>query len=529
MTLRSRLVVGLISLAFLVSTVRVVMAHVRGADLGGRTTIRIAHWQLEGGVREAFDAVALAYERMHPGVDIVQVPVPGKVYATWRKTRQVGGDVPDLIQMGFTDDQTLAAEFIPLTRWVEEPNPYQEGTPLAGRPWRESFLDGLAGASGMATMQEPYSVAYSAHTVRLYVNRELYLTINGSDRAPRNLKEFLAVCRQAETWAQAQGRSLSPIAGSRFTAHVLHEQFFATQTQILDRDLDDLGTLRSAGDLRNAWLDGRVDFNHAAIRQGYALVRELASHMAVGFMGHERDEAIFRFVTGEALFIPTGSWDYGSIVDQAPFPVGVFPLPLPTSGEGQFGDHVLGRRAESADRVAGNIHLASTCKHPEVAIDFLRFLTSQEGNGLFVSVSRWMPAIVGVEPHPDTRAFMPVQEGYPFGLLPAPLMYGSGEVYRIQSTHIHRLFAPSATALDDFLAAMNADAAAAMRRDLAKAIEGGIGSARKLDPALMALHHLGRPGDRERASGLWQTQNLREWDVHRNLVRREQHTTKVRR
>lgn len=502
--------------AMAAATVRVVWLQLRDRGVVGGITIRVCHWQLEGGFREAFDRIARIYEERHPGVRIVQMPVPGRVYGTWTKTRQVGGDLPDLVQLGGATDEVLASHFAPLTTWVEQPNPYQAGTPLAGRPWRESFLDGLAGASGMATLQEPYAIGYSAHTTRLYVNRDLYRRITGGDTPPADLAGLFAVCAQAESWARREGVHLTPIAGSRFTANVLLEQLFRSQTQRLGLELDELHALRPAGRPADLLLGGRLAVDAPEVRAGFAAMRETARFMQTGFMGYDRDEAIFHFVTGRALFIATGSWDYGSIVSQASFPVAIFPTPLPASSDPRFGAGVLGATAESADRVAGGLHLSARSRHPEVAIDFLRFLTSQEGNRIFVAESRWMPGIVGVEPHPDTAAFRPVQEGFPAGFAFAPLMWGSGEVYRVQSQHLHLLFGGAADRLDAFLAAFAADLPAAAARDLAKDVSAKRAAVRKLDPALVALGVLGDAGAQRRAAGLWQTQNQREWELVRS-------------
>lgn len=497
------------------ATARVVWLDLKGAGAVGGTTIRVCHWQLEGGLREAFDRVAAAYEARHPGVDIVQMPVPGRVYATWIKTRQVGDDMPDLVQLGSADDQMLATYFTPLSDWVEQPNPYQEGTPFAGRPWREGFLDGLAGASGMATLQEPYSVAFSMHTTRMYVNLDRYRQLTGGEEPPRTWRAFAAVCRQAAGRAAAEGRHLTPVAGSRFTANVLFDQLMRCQTQRLTLDLDDRLVLRSER-LAEQLVSGRLTMDAPGVRAGCALMRDAAAQMQTGFMGYDRDEAIFHFVTGRALFIPTGSWDYGSIVVQAPFRVGVFPTPLPDRADPDYGAGTAGAIAESADRITGNLHLSARCRHPEVAIDFLRFLTSVEGNRLFVATSRWMPGIAGVEPHPDTAAFAPVQDGHPAGLALAPIMWGAGEIFRVQSQHLHLLFSGAPDALDAYLAAMRRDLPAAARRNLEKDVAGARNAARKLDPALLALGVLGGEAGLRRAAAIGHVQVAREWMVERS-------------
>ena len=56
--------------------------------------IRLAHWQLEPGVREAIDEIAADYMKLHPDVKVEQLPIPGKVWKQWLRTQLVGGALP---------------------------------------------------------------------------------------------------------------------------------------------------------------------------------------------------------------------------------------------------------------------------------------------------------------------------------------------------------------------------------------------------------------------------------------------------
>ena len=73
-----------------------------GATLSndGRTVIRIAHWQIEAGPREALEAMIKRYEEINPEVRVEQVAVPGNLYKQWLRTQLIGGDAPDIIEFG---------------------------------------------------------------------------------------------------------------------------------------------------------------------------------------------------------------------------------------------------------------------------------------------------------------------------------------------------------------------------------------------------------------------------------------------
>jgi ABC-type glycerol-3-phosphate transport system substrate-binding protein len=50
-------------------------------------TIRLAHWQLEAGVRDGLAEAAAEYERLHPDVRIVQEAIPEATYGQWMSTQ----------------------------------------------------------------------------------------------------------------------------------------------------------------------------------------------------------------------------------------------------------------------------------------------------------------------------------------------------------------------------------------------------------------------------------------------------------
>ena len=134
---------GLILLATAVAwSVGKVIFRQTGQAEAKRTTVRLAHWQLESGLRQALEAVISEYERIHPDIKIEQVPIPERLGKNWTRTQLVGGTSPSIIQLGETmgiNDEVLARYFYPLSDEVEEPNPYNAGTDLEVTPWRDTL------------------------------------------------------------------------------------------------------------------------------------------------------------------------------------------------------------------------------------------------------------------------------------------------------------------------------------------------------------------------------------------------------
>jgi raffinose/stachyose/melibiose transport system substrate-binding protein len=512
--LAAGLAAALVAAAFAASLARQARRVARHLD-PGVVTIRIAHWQLEAGYREAMTELAADYGRLHPGVRVEQIAVPGPLLAQWRNTQLIGGDPPDLLESGAgVNVEQLARFFAPLTAWVEEPNPYNAGTELEGVPWRDTFVDGLSGSAGLATMQDYYGIPLSVGTVRLFYNAGLYREIMGDAPAPRTYAEFLEVCRRTREWAARRGRAVLPVAGSSFTANILLDQLFCSQTQRRGLELDRVATLR-APHPPALFLDPAFSLDDPAVRRGLELMREVGREMQSGFMAYDRDDAIFFFAQGRALTMTTGSWDYRSIATQAPFEIGLCELPLPAPGEGPHGAGVLGRPSDLAEGGGANYLVTAASRHPREAVDFLRFLTGRAAQEKLARISRFLPAVAGVDPAPEVAAFRPVAEGMPQGFRIARLKWGSGEVYRLFTTRFHVLVDP-AGGVDAFLARLREGFPAAVRADAADAAKYHAQGVQRQDTTLAALGALQVRGRAELAAkrtAMFEAQNARELDA----------------
>jgi raffinose/stachyose/melibiose transport system substrate-binding protein len=503
----------MITLAFTWSAYRVMSRQHTLLD-DNKVVISFAHWQLESGLREAFDELARQYMELHPNVEVRQIAVPGRVYPTWLRTGYVGETLPDLVSQANLPDEILTAYYQPITGAVNEPNPYNDGTPLEGILWRDTFLDGLANSSGLETLQDYYSVPNAVLTVRMYYNIPLWEKILGDEPLPTNFESFMAVCEKVQAYAETHRLPLIPFAGSRFTANVIFDILFRSQTQkrLLELDRErDLQLPNSPAAV--TFVTGLTDLNDPSIRDGLALLREVGLLMQPGFLQLDRDDAILMFAQGRALMIPTGAWDYGSIIEQSEFPVGVFPIPLPSPEHPRYGRNVLGPVSEAGGRLATNFHVSANSKHPEVAIDFLRFITSYHGNQVFANISKWPPGVIGVKPAPETTGFAPIEEGYTNGFIISTIMWGSGDVYRVFSQNIQRLVNPSGS-VDIFVDAIEPDFDRAARTDVERHIARQSGNIIRQETMIGAMTWLIEEEADDvlnlRRSGAMQNQNIQE-------------------
>jgi len=482
--------ISLLALCFVISLGRIAMLR-----LGERTEsgdkvieIRLAHWQLEGGIRESITAMAAEYMKLHPGVRITQISIPERIYPNWVITQLVGGTAPDLIQVGYgSTDERLARYFVPLTDLAQSPNPYNKGTRLENTPLRDTFSDGMEGGFN-PNLLEYYAVPLTGFSIRLYVNQDLLQEITGSKKLPETYEELIELAKRVKEFSRNQ-RPIIPIAGSRYNSPKLMDNLFASQTQKKLIELGPVGTLSAVSQrTTEALMDGDWGLDSPEVRSGLELMREIANEMQPGFMQVSRDDASFYFVQGRALMIVTGNWDATSISQQATFPFAVTKIPLPSKQHPRFGPNVLGAFSEAGRNDGLCIGLSQNSQHPEVAADFLRFLASQPANQLFTDISQWLPSVVGVEPAKLAKAFAIQSEGYSPGFA---LMNFGPDSNRLIVNNYNHLVGPGGS-VDEFVEAIRPNFISDRLKDLKRQELEAMNGIRRMDVQFAALAELAR-------------------------------------
>lgn len=494
--------VALLVAAYLLSIGR--LFH-RSDQPAPRVTLRFAHWQLESGMREAFDEIAQRYMALHPDVRVEQLAVPGLVYKQWLSTQLAGGTVPDLVSFN-SADPTLVAQlprhFEAISRWLEEPNPYNTGTRLAGVPWRLTFIDGGRNRSTyLDQYRNYYAVGLSTQSMRLFYNRDLLREITGSDTPPANFHAWLDLCRQVRAFRPG----LQAVAGSREQLNWLLPTFLnqATMRWMMRSD-HALRYSTSATDFFTDYLRGRWDLHSPAVQKSLRIARAFGGEMPPGFLQLDRDSATQAFMRGEAFSIPSGTWDYPTMRAQASFPIGAFQVPLPADDDRQYGGDALRPVSDGSLSTAMPFYLSKQSRHQAEAIDFLRFITSLEGNRLFSHASHWMPSVEGVPLDPELKPFQRMLDGYmTLDVQNSPALIGGpgSDTARLFETNLHVLYAPNG-GVEALTAAIEGRYRDTVRSDLTRVLTTQRENLRRRDTALGALFFLSARDQAEAARQL---------------------------
>jgi len=387
--------------------------------------IRIGHWQLESSVRQSINEVGKAFAadpRMkkkygNRAIIVMQDAIPEGAYGQWITSQMMGETAPDLVEIG----NGLAAPiwlayqnryFVSLSSMADEPNPFNEGTALEGMPLRETFTDAMR-SGYVEELQQYMTVPFARATIRIFYNKELLRTLTGLEKPPTDFRGFLKVCQEISEQKDGRGNFYTPIASSAYNMNMWQYGLFDSLTYANLR-LADFNRDGSVGndEFFAAMKTGALSFDSPAVRIRLLVAREVMKYFQPGFTGLQRDDAVFLFAQQRAVFIPTGTWDAGSLVEQTKetFNVGVMDFPMPLPDDPEYGSVMLGPRFEDT-RTGFPFGLTRFSKHPEVARDFLLYVTSLKGNTQFNSIVGWIPSVRGAPLPPALKEFVPRSQG----------------------------------------------------------------------------------------------------------------------
>jgi ABC-type glycerol-3-phosphate transport system substrate-binding protein len=457
-------------------------------------TIRFAHWQIEKGPPDGFDAVIRRYEQLNPRVKVEQVAVPGIVYRQWVRTNLTGGTGTDLMEFGYWllgMNDVPVRYFEPLTRAMNEPNPYNRGTPMEKVPWRQTFDDGLYGMlSQSPEIGQIYGATLSQGSTRLFCNRELLRKITGSAAPPATFADFRALCVKVADYSRRTNSHIHPLAGSYHNAQWLTDFLMIGTVTGLNLELDREGYLsRAYWQAQSDYLQGRWNYHRPEIKAGLEMVREMAQQMRPGFAQLSRDDALQEFVRGEALFIYSGSFDATTIQRVAPFTVQAMHLPQPTKDDPVVGPYIKGRFQDGYLGTGFEMYLNKNSPHKEAALDFLRFMTSVEGGQLFMDHSGWLSSIRGVKVPPEMEIYRGSTEGYSSGVVEYVGVGSNSNMAFWQ--HLNLLVSPQGS-VEQFVDAVEVGLRQKITADLRVEIHTMAEASRAVDSEVVAMTALNR-------------------------------------
>ena len=420
--------------SLLYSLVHVLMRESQEAA-SGFEVVSLAHWQLEPGVRDAFEAMAIKYnqERVRRGekpIIFKQLPVSEKGYGQWVTTQLMGGTAPDLIEMGNGLAPQVWASyraryFSPVTQDIMQANPYNKGTEFEKTPWKQTYIDSM----GLPAwdLQEYYDMGLSVFGVRIFYNKDLLKKLTAKlkdagkwptvdETPPNDTRKFLELCDRIGELKDEQNRPYYAIAGSKYTFERFLEMVVDPLTDYVKAGIDtDLDGNASPDETFLAAAEGRLKFDDPKLSRAMNMAREVTKRFQPGWRGLSRDDSVMLFVQQRSIFISTGSWDALTLKRQTAkaeprFEMSIAGFPTVSPADPEWGDLAVGRAYERCS-MAFAFGLTKTSRHPELALDLMRFLTNPENNEELNRIIGWIPAIKGARPNEFLKEFTPNFDG----------------------------------------------------------------------------------------------------------------------
>ncbi len=492
--LRTWLALGLVAIAYIVVCGIILTRPGAALSKDQRTVVRIAHWQVEVGPREAMEKLAEAYNAMNPDVRVEVLAVPGSVYTQWLRTQLTGGTAPDIVEFGFWlhgARDIPARYFSAITEEVNRPNPYNRGTVMESVLWRDTFLDGLnSQESYVRDLSNYYAVTLCMLSMRLFYNADLLEEVTGSRELPRTFSDLAAAGAQLEGRTSARGAPLALFAGSKFNTDVTMDALLMRTMIPVNHERD---RFREGGaftrDFALDYLRGGWNFRRPESLAGFTMLREVAHLTRPGFGQLERDAAMQEFMRGEALAIYTGTWDATSLLKLAPFRIEAREFPLPDRNHPIAGPYMWHPQSEGQVSTAAPFFLNKSSPNREAALDFMRFMTSVPGNQIFVNASGWLPSVEGVEVPEHLQSHIPRRDGWA-GRTALLRIFGA-ETSTAWQQLSHRLLNRDG-GVEAFLSVYIPAFDPALRQDLARDARNALESMRRQVPALTGLAVLDR-------------------------------------
>ena len=407
--------IGLAGLLFVVSAVYVCFVGRGGGVIEpGVETITIAHWQLEDGFREGIDKMIAQFEQLKAEqghkVRVIHTAIPYRGYQQWFTTQLVGHNPADLIEI-IGSSHLFQRYLSPLSRHVDKENPFNKGTILEGMPWRDTFIDSMESMID-PVYAEHFAVGSSLLTYRLFVNLDLLEKATGSQELPADLTDWLEDCAHLERYSREVGKPIVPIAVRGFdkmTLRWLFVYYFSQLNGFRNDQASSFCTGRADVDGTLASVINDAD-GRARAAAAVDIACELGRYFGEGFTAMDLEQSKYLFYSGAVGFLPEGSWNGYSLVQNSPFEVGIVRIP-PLGRRHRHSDYFTGKITEAGVPVGGAFGIPKASGHFDLALELLQFMTSYETNQMVMDSCKWPPIVKQARFEGILERFQPHMKG----------------------------------------------------------------------------------------------------------------------
>jgi len=315
-------------------------------------TIKVAYWASAGGESDAFDALVTKFETANPDIKVLKEGGEFKDFYTKLETRIAGNDVPDVTRLQYQAVGRYSSNGV--LRDITKELPADYGTDFLPSLW-----------SAVTYKDAVYAVPQHTDTLAVYYNKTYFEKLGIT--APTKLEdawtwdEFLDISKRLKDEAGAKyGFVYNWTKGNSYRwLPILFQKGGALLSDDLSTSLIDSPEALEALKLSKRFFDEKLVPAGTSVK------------------GTEDINNIF--ATGTAGMIINGNW-LASNYDKSMtnYTYGVTYMPRD--------------KAAASDMGGNSLAVLKKAEHPEQALKFIEFMTSQESMTYFVSNGGFLPA-----------------------------------------------------------------------------------------------------------------------------------------
>lgn len=364
-----------------------------------------------------YRTVADEWQAMQPdyAIEFIKVPtMTGNDYATWVKSNQAAGTMPDLAwaQDNYINRDLGAGYWLPLDEFIDGPNTYAPADHPMQQRWRDGFIAGFD-ARGRSTDGHYYLIPQGFSAVQVVYNKDILdeAGVDTSNLDNWSFDDMLGISAQIEQagytpWSLAWIHPNEAwIVTSSLSGFLKATGRFAQ----LDKNDDDFVEVRERweGILEGTWAADTPE-----MRAMWQLAQDWTPYWMEGFLGATQEEALALFLRGESAFMWNGTWYYPTLKNdpQRTFDFDVVRFPLINDRMRALGDGE-GAHNTYPGGVANQIAVTSTTLDngtTEAAVDFLRYATTPDSSSRITAEHGGEPpAVIGAVGNPELDRFQP--------------------------------------------------------------------------------------------------------------------------
>lgn len=328
-----------------------------GSADGEKTVIAMVHYMGEQTKRDALDLLIEAYQEKNPNVEFDVQTVSSEQYVTTYKTRIQANDALDLF---FGKPQALT-EFVNGGHFMD----------LTGEPLLDNLQDILVDECTIDG--KVYGVPLDMQVKGAFYNKSMFEEMGVE--VPTTRTEFLNVL---ETFNDA---GILPLTHAY---NFIHGPF---------HELDTIFTpMTVVNGAQSTWLDSQNNgvplAGNETVKESLELFKILASYKDAGDASLDQTQAVQNFAAEQRPIYINGGWLMGDVATANPdTDFGVFPTPWSENPEenklwaGIDDVFIVSSKTEIKDQV----------------LDFLAFITSEEGAKIWMDTAKLMPGNTNVD------------------------------------------------------------------------------------------------------------------------------------